>query len=158
MMLSFFNEHKKVNLSITEEVLQKIKHHALSNYPNECGGFFLGKYSENLNTLEIQDILLPISSNKSSYLFERSIQGLEKIFLDYFQQKNLYYVGEWHTHPNGSSQYSHIDLNAMHEIVACKTVSITNPIMMILSVSKNQVNDFTIYLYDKKGLYKYGEC
>ncbi len=69
--------------------------------------------------------------------------------------KKHYYIGEWHSHPNGSSMYSQTDLKAMIKIANCETVMIENPILLILSVTKNQLQDFSIYLYDNKELYLY---
>ena len=43
----------------------------------------------------------------------------------------------------------------MIKIANCDTVNITNPILLILSISQSSVQEFSIYIYDKKGLYKY---
>ena len=50
--------------------------------------------------------------------------------------------------------YSKTDLQAMIQIANHNTVNIENPILLIISIGKNKIKDFSIYLYDKKGLYR----
>ena len=65
----------------------------------------------------------------------------------------LRYVGEWHSHPNGSTQYSSTDLKAMVDIE--KEVSITNPILLIVGVRNNGLSAHTFYCYRNNNLFKY---
>ena len=153
--MDFINNHKNVQLRIDDSLLKKLEQLGITSYPNECGGFLVGYYSDNNTTLQITDSILPKKQKGSSILFERSLDGVKDIFVKLFSSKKHFYIGEWHTHPNGSSLYSQTDLAAMIEIANCDTVNIENPILLILSIKKNQLNDFSIYLYDKKGLYKY---
>ena len=44
----FKNGHLNVSLFIKTDLMKKIEKIALENYPNESGGFFIGKYSNNL--------------------------------------------------------------------------------------------------------------
>jgi len=153
--LKLINKHKNVELIISEELLAHLEEYGIKHYPNEFGGFLIGYYSNDLKQLYISDDILPKKYNSISCLFERSIDGIKDIFDKIFDRKKQYYVGEWHTHPNGSSMYSQTDLYTMIEIANHDTVNIENPILLILSISENKLKDFSIYLYDKKGLYKY---
>ena len=153
--MNLINKHKNMKLIIEDSLLKKLKKLGVSSYPNECGGFLVGYYSDNNTTLQVTDSILPKKQKSSSFLFERSIDGVKDILFKLFSSKKYFYIGEWHTHPNGSSLYSQTDLNAMVEITNCKTVNITNPILLILSIGQKKVHDFSIYIYDKKGLYKY---
>ena len=58
-------------------------------------------------------------------------QGLENVW-EQLAKEGLQYVGEWHSHPNGSTQYSSTDLAAMIDIE--KEVAIENPLLLIVSV------------------------
>lgn len=153
--MKLINTYKNVSLMIDDSLLERLTQVALQNYPNESGGFLVGYYSQDFMTLHITDFILPQQQKSSSFLFERSIIGIKEIFNKLFVTKKCYYIGEWHTHPDGSSMYSQTDLKAMIEIATCKTVNITNPILLILSVSKNKLQDFSFYIYNDKGLYKY---
>lgn len=153
--MKFFNQHKQVSLIIEENLLKKISQIGIEKYPYETGGFLVGYYSDDTMTLYITDYLIPHKQKGMSFLFERSIDGMKQVFKNLFEHQKHFYVGEWHTHPNGSSVYSSTDLNAMIEIADCKTVNITNPVLLILSISDKHVNDFSFYIYNNKGLHRY---
>lgn len=153
--MKLYNKHKKVNLIIPDILIDKLSLIAIQNYPNESGGFLVGYYSDDLMSLNITDFILPQEQNGSRFSFSRSIKGISKIFESLFDAKKHYYIGEWHSHPDGSSMYSQTDLNAMNQIANSSTVTITNPVLLILSISKTKLKNFTFYIYDNKGLYKY---
>ena len=154
-ILKLINKHKNVELIISEELLANLEKYGVEHYPNEFGGFLMGYYSNNLKQLYVSDYILPKRYSGTPCLFERSIEGIKEIFEKIYNRKKQYYVGEWHTHLNGSSMYSQTDLNAMMQIANHDTVNIENPILLILSIGKNILKDFSIYLYDQKGLYGY---
>jgi proteasome lid subunit RPN8/RPN11 len=125
------------------------------HFPNEFGGFLVGYYSDDLMKLFITDCLMPVKYKGQRFIFERRIDGLRKAFKKLFDAKKQYYIGEWHTHPGGSSEFSQIDLDAMREISGCQTVRIMNPILLILSIDGEGVRDYAFYLYCDGELIKY---
>lgn len=149
------NTQNNLRLIIDDDLLLKLSNEGISHFPNEFGGFLIGHYSDDFKTLFIQDYLSPQKYNGFSCLFERSTDGIENMLNHLFQKKRLYYIGEWHTHPNGSTMYSQTDLSAMTQIADSETVRIKNPVLLILSISNNNMNNFTFYLYDNKNLIKY---
>lgn len=148
-------KHNDLNLTIQEDLIEKMGAIALKHFPNEFGGFLVGKYSSDFKSVEITDIILPKKYKSTLTLFLRSTDGLEGVFEKLFTEKHQYYIGEWHTHPNGSSNYSGTDLNAMIETVNCETVQIKNPLLLILSITKSELKDFTFYYYDNEKLISY---
>lgn len=153
--MRLIKKHNDLKLVIEEKLLHEMGLLGIKHYPNEFGGFLIGKYSSDFKILYIENFILPKKYKGHPYFFERSIEGIIDIFKNLFNQKNQYYIGEWHTHPNGSTMYSQIDLNAMIQSVECETVQINNPILLIFSVSKNNLNDFNFYFYDSKKLIQY---
>lgn len=153
--MKLYNKEKNVNLIINDDILERLVDIGLKNYPNECGGFLVGYYSEDFLTLTITDFVLPKKFDSSSFSFSRSIDGLKEILYKMFQLNKHFYIGEWHTHPNGNLNYSHTDLNAMIEIANCDTITITNPILLIVGINKKEMKEFSFYIYNNKGLYKY---
>lgn len=145
-----------VEVRIPKELLNKLVETGIKMYPKEYGGFLIGFYTDDLKKLHITETILPSEYRNSKYSFERSAEGikgqLEKL---YDLDPKQYYVGEWHTHPDNSTQFSATDLNAMIEIAECKTVGINNPILMILSIGKSKLNDLGFYVYSNKKLLKY---
>ena len=135
--------------------LDEIANIGIKHCPNEFGGFLIGNYSQDFKSLHVENFILPIKYKGFPYLFERSIDGMINQFINLFRQKKQYYIGEWHTHPNSSTQFSQTDLNAMIQTVECETVKIINPILLILSVDSHTLNDFTFYYYNNKNLLPY---
>lgn len=153
--MKLINQNKNVTLFIKEDLINKLKDISIKNYPNEAGGFLVGKYSIDFTTLYVTDFILPEKQIKSLFSFERSAKGVIQLFKNLYNQKKEYYIGEWHSHPNGNSMYSNTDLKAMITISESKTVHIENPILLILGISKEKLENFSVYLYDNKGLEKY---
>ncbi|WP_164732244.1 Mov34/MPN/PAD-1 family protein [Flagellimonas oceanensis] len=153
--MKLHNKHRNVELIINQELLEKISQLGIDHYPNEFGGFLIGKYSDDYNTLFITDYILPKSYKGSRSLFERSAKGTKSLFSKLFKIKKEIYVGEWHTHPNGSTRYSDIDLRAMINIESSPSVNIKNPVLLILSVSEKKLNQATFYIYENKKLIPY---
>ncbi|WP_286752162.1 MULTISPECIES: Mov34/MPN/PAD-1 family protein [Sphingobacterium] len=149
------NTTNGLSLEISESLIVELSEIGQKHFPHEFGGFLLGRYSSDFKTLFVVEYLLPIRYKGQPYSFERSTDGLIETFNQLFSERNIYYVGEWHTHPNGSAQFSSTDLNAMIEAANCTTVSITNPVLLILSLSKLKLNDFEIYLLKNNTLINY---
>lgn len=153
--MKLVKKYNNLELIINDELLIEIANIGIHHYPNEFGGFLIGKYSNDFKTLYIEDYILPKKYKGFPFIFERSIDGIIDIFKKLFNQKNQYYIGEWHTHPDGSTMYSQTDLNAMVQTVECETVQIKNPILLILSVSKQKLNKFTFYFFENNKLISY---
>ncbi len=153
--MRFFNKHRNVELIISQELIDEIGIVGVEHFPNEFGGFLTGRYSDDYNTLFINDFVLPKASKGSRFQFVRRSKGMKKFFRKLFQSKKEYYVGEWHTHPNGSTQFSSTDLNAMMEIESAPSVKIKNPVLLILSVTNKKLDNATFYIYDNKKLLPY---
>lgn len=125
----------------------------IQHFPNEFGGFLMGYYSIDFKILTITDTIYPKVYQGSPCLFQRSIKGIDSVFESYYEKQPIqYYVGEWHTHPNGSTCFSCTDKRAMINIARCTTVNITNPILLIISTNNTGVNGFQFYLYEDENL------
>ena len=153
--MKIVKKHKDLELIIDERIFNEICAVGINHYPNEFGGFLIGNYSDDFKSLQIRNYILPKKYKGFPTLFKRSIDGIIIQFKRLFTQKNQYYIGEWHTHLNGSTQFSQTDLNAMIQTVECETVHIKNPILLILSINNKSLNSFTFYFYDNKKLISY---
>ena len=151
-------------MSASAKIVLRKKPNAIGLYPlairitkNRRSTYkLIGHYIDVFKTLVITDTLLPKFFDGSPTLFKRSLKGLyQSLEKFYNKEPKKYYVGEWHTHPNGSTMYSQTDLNAMMEIESCETVNIKNPILLILSINKTKMRDYTFYLFENKKLLKY---
>ena len=139
-------------IEIKASVFNQIKLQAEGEYPNEHGGMLAGRYSADRHTVYIEKVVVPVDKLTGRTTFMRKTNGLEKVW-EQLSQEGLRYVGEWHSHPNGSTQYSGSDLAAMIDIE--KEVAIENPILMIVGVRGCRLSALTFYCYKNNKLLEY---
>ncbi len=54
--MNFINKDTNLKIEIDSETINKIKGLGIKAYPNEFGGFLIGKYSDDLKTLISQSL------------------------------------------------------------------------------------------------------
>lgn len=151
--MKYYESYGNRYIEIRPEVLKQIHQQAESEYPNENGGMLAGHYSEDRHTVYIERVVSPMRKTMRRDSFERAAKGLEEEWKELSAQ-GLRYVGEWHSHPNGSTQYSSTDLEAMAKIE--REVSIANPLLLIISLGTEGVRSHTFYCYGRNNeLLKY---
>lgn len=148
-------EYKKNNIIVTIEdsVLDEIKEIAKAFYPNEIGGFLVGRYISNSHA-HVSCVLHPSNKNCTPYSYERSTDGMEAEWNRLFENNGFIYLGEWHSHPNGSCSYSITDMDAMRGIALSSEVHICKPLMLICSFNKMNEYSVCLYLYNNENLLK----
>lgn len=143
--MKFFCSAIGLTLDLSEALVLKLVLEGRKYYPKEYGGILVGRYSNDLKTCIIEDTLLPQKHKSSRYAFERGKEGLaEKLTELYEQIPRLIYIGEWHTHPDGTSFPSATDKQAMCQIADDDGVTITSPVLLILGLHKTS---YTIGTY-----------
>lgn len=144
-----------LTLVIEDKLLSEIENIGLKHCPKEYGGFLLGYYANDFKTLTITDILLPNKYKSTSVCFERKSTGLEETFIKFYNKTpSQYYVGEWHTHPNGQPLPSMLDEITIKGIAQNKTIAINNPVMLIIGYNQNKTNS-SFYVLSKNKLHRY---
>lgn len=144
-----------LSLEVNDELLNRIAETGKSHYPNEFGGFLVGYYSDNDICLHITDTILPKNFKASRCSFERITEGIEKKLNKYYEEiPKKFYIGEWHTHPDGSPIPSSTDISAINTIINNQNACLINPILLIIGYSETQV-DFGFYVWLENKLYKY---
>lgn len=139
-------------IEIQASVFNQIQLQAEAEYPNENGGMLAGRYSVDRHTVYIEKVIVPVEKLTSRTTFKRKAKGLEKVW-EQLVKDGLRYVGEWHSHPNGSTQYSNTDLTAMVDIE--KEVTIANPLLLIVGVRGDGLSAHTFYCYKNNKLLKF---
>ena len=93
-------------VSYGASVVQEIAHCRAENLPKETGGVLLGIVDTSRQTIQIvRAMSAPLDSSGSVQSFERGVVGLADAVKE-ASERSLYqvrYVGEWHSHPVGSS-------------------------------------------------------
>jgi hypothetical protein len=148
-------KYKNLQLYIEYSLIELMTKTATHHYPNEYGGFLLGCYSDDFTKLYIKDFLWVDKYTNSPVEFRRELNMQIHDFEKIFQETGLYYIGEWHSHPNASAWYSLTDLQAMNDIATCNTVQLNNPVLLILSISNNKLLDLNFFIFDEGRLVVY---
>lgn len=152
--MKYYQEKCGLYVEMRASVFAKIQLQAMDEYPNENGGMLAGRYSADKHTVYVEEVVVPVEKTTGRTSFVRKTKGLDAVWKT-LSKKGLRYIGEWHSHPDGTTQYSPTDRNAMVEIE--KEVAIGNPILLIVGVSSKGVNAHTFYCYKNNNLLKYKE-
>ena len=150
--MKYYLESEDLYIEINASVFNQIWLQAEGEYPNENGGMLAGRYSADRHTVYIEKVVVPMEKLTGRTTFMRNTKGLEKIW-NQLAREGLQYVGEWHSHPNGSTHSSSTDMTAMIDIE--KEVAIENPILLIAGVRRDGLSAHTFYCYKNNKLLEY---
>ena len=152
--MKYYLASSDLYIKIQTSVFNQIQLQAEGEYPNENGGMLAGRYSADRHTVYIEQVVVPVEKLTGRTTFKRNAKGLEKVW-EQLAKDGLRYVGEWHSHPNGSTQYSSTDLATMIDIE--KEVVIENPLLLIVSVRSNGLSAHKFYCYMNNQLLEYNK-
>lgn len=152
--MRFYDNINNLCLEIDKDVFTAIREQVSEHFPNETGGFLVGKYSnDSMKALVLQNLLPPkIASSPTS--FQRETDGMEPIWNQLYKE-GLFYIGEWHSHPNGKPDYSTIDKKALTNIAMCDNVVIKRPVMLIIGITEKGCIQLKAYYYDNGNIIEY---
>jgi hypothetical protein len=102
------------SITYDEEVLQTLSGYRGAHLPNETGGVLLGIADVSRRSIHVAHVMPPPEDSRGTMTgFERGVAGLSDAVARAVKSSmhQLRYVGEWHSHPRGSSPMpSRIDL------------------------------------------------
>lgn len=142
----FRNEEYPVLITASKEKFSYIYQYCNESYPNETGGILIGRYKEE-NVAEIIKITGPTSDSKKDRAnFFRGTKGINKLLKELWKE-GLYYLGEWHFHPNGVFVPSRIDVQTMKSIANNSKYNCPEPILILVAGSpKNYMEQAYLFL------------
>ena len=146
--------NRNLSLKISQDILDEMYSKALASFPNETGGMFAGYISEDGHEAIVERLVVPSRTESTYATFVRKTDGMEQMWRELSEQ-GLTYLGEWHTHPKGTTQYSNTDYQAMVGIANDKNVALATPLLFIISLKDSGITDNRAYLYDNGTLLKY---
>ena len=157
MNSKYFLKEKNLTIQIENKIIEEMLLSARKYYPNEFGGLLIGSYTNENKDLIITDILAPKSFKSSPVYFERETKDLQEELKDFYHSNpSKYYVGEWHSHPNGGTKPSGKDIKGMKQISDSEGVSINKPVLCIIGYTKKDfqiqfhlITNNKIYTYEK---------
>lgn len=146
--------NRNLSLKISQDILDEMYSKALASFPNETGGMFAGCISEDGHEAIVERLVVPSRTESTYATFVRKTDGMDQMWIELSEQ-GLTYLGEWHTHPKGTTQYSNTDYQAMVGIANDKNVALATPLLFIISLKDSGITDNRAYLYDNGTLLKY---
>lgn len=156
--MSFKYKQKELGFEvlISEADLNEIYTYSKRYYPNEYGGILIGRYSECSKKATVTEVCVPTKFQCNRFLFKRYVKNLNKRLKTLYREYNgvIIYVGEWHSHPNGSAQYSSKDLKSISEISLDSNVKISSPLMLIVSIINDTCSE-KLYICHKQKIFTY---
>lgn len=144
--LVFNNFDYNISIRISKKALEDLYRFCNEGYPDETGGILIGSYLDN-SIAEVSYITGPTTDSKRKRCnFTRGTKGINKL-LDGLWEKGMYYLGEWHFHPDGTSTPSNIDIETMISIARNNKYKCPEPILIIVSGRLNIEYKEMVYLY-----------
>lgn len=145
---------RNLSLKISQSILDEVYSKAFASFPNETGGMFAGRISEDNHEAIVERLVMPSKTESTHASFMRETDGMEQTW-ENLAEEGLTYLGEWHTHPKGTTQYSYSDYQAMMGIANDRNVALATPLLFIISLNDCCITDSRAYLYDKGLLLKF---
>ncbi|MBX0291693.1 Mov34/MPN/PAD-1 family protein [Hymenobacter sp. HSC-4F20] len=104
------------------------------HHPLETGGILLGYYDSDYRVATIVVATPPPSdSEHGRYRFIRGTKGIKQLLTSAKNQNPpLYYVGEWHTHPNSAAQPSSTDIKQMRYFALRRLYGSGSPLLLVI--------------------------
>lgn len=125
---------RKKKLWIPEPIFADMVTDANKWAPSETGGVFMGYHADNKDIVITDMVSAGPKATHHRYRFcpDQDYQ-LEQISEIYMQSnRNITYLGDWHTHPSSTSNLSFIDKRTLTRIATTPEAQALNPIMGIL--------------------------
>ena len=153
--MHFQTSCRQYGLIIEPETIVKILKQGLRDWPKETCGVIVGRYNDNLDHALVTDVIDTSGADKSSIRVidhaDKSTAILEKLW------PHHYYLGTWHTHPNGPAVTGGLDDRTMKQIAQGGGENCPQPILMILAHRYTDLdNDLKAFIYpdgEKKRMY-----
>lgn len=152
----FTQQELNFTLTVSQNAIDSMYLYASRHYPHEFGGALIGGYSEDGKNVFLTDILIPDNFESRSTFFRADTKKINTEIEEIYTKTdgNIIYLGDWHSHPNMSHSYSHVDFKSIERQAKSPLVSINNPIMAIVSISPEDY-DIGFYIYYKNKLYTF---
>lgn len=99
----------------------------------ETGGILIGEYTPALDCAVVTEITPPPpDSKRGRYSFLRGVKGLKNKLKSLWKEKSVFYLGEWHFHPEGTPDPSRTDLAGIKGIAESPKYKCPEPILLII--------------------------
>lgn len=131
----YCNHEKKSKVVLPESILTEMQALIATNPKIETGGVLAGFINETGDIVVTNASGPGPKAEKSSTYFKKDIvycqQFLDDLFIN--SNKQIVYIGEWHSHPNEKNQPSGTDIKSLEDVAVQKEYLTDMPAMIIFS-------------------------
>lgn len=120
------------------------------HHPLETGGLLLGYTTPN-GEVVIRDVVLggpKAKRTRDGFVPDAAWQEADLARRYRASGRMDWYLGDWHTHPEGGTLVSHKDRRTARRIATSPDARVPKPIMLILAASKREWHAVTYQLAD----------
>lgn len=118
------------SIVVSESVMRHMdRYRQITISRKEAGGQLFGTYND--NTVRILTASGPYRGDERSRYYYRSNPKAAQKAIDAFAEQGLFYLGEWHTHPQEVAVASGADRATISSIVRRSTLRLTSLMMLI---------------------------
>jgi len=156
-LITWINPENSLYVELSLKIWHKICKISDKLYPKEAGGILIGEYNKDLNRARIHDIYSSnenISSIASFVRKPRKTNNILRKLWDCTKGKK-YFIGEWHSHPDGYGEASGLDEKTLFRIASNNKCACSRPILIIPSGNKKygwSAKRIWIYTREKRKL------
>ncbi|NJO33703.1 MAG: hypothetical protein HC869_11730 [Rhodospirillales bacterium] len=129
----FTNEGMR--LSVSEDVVAKMRQLRAERAPNETGGILVGSFDLARNIVHVVAALpAPPDSRQSPTFFIRGARALRPT-MDLLAKRSsgqLHYIGEWHSHPDGAAARPSLDDEGVFGFLSAQLGPGGSPVAMMI--------------------------
>jgi [CysO sulfur-carrier protein]-S-L-cysteine hydrolase len=140
---------------LPEQVFEEMTRVCRRYYPKESGGVLVGRVEDGA-TAVVELMIVPKWFYSTPIFFSRREAYINRQLNKIWKETDgkSHYLGEWHCHPNLTSQYSGTDYKTMVSIAGDSDNRMENPIMMIIGYKPPEFKE-TVYVYLDGTLHTY---
>lgn len=132
---------RHLRLTIAAPSLAQMAHLAWSQFPLETGGVLLGRAHE--TDVQVEHVIGPgPGATHERYRFTPDAAWQANEVADLWSADNtVAYLGDWHTHPEGTTRLSDLDAQTARDIAASQAARQPTPVMMVVALSRQGLTE-----------------
>lgn len=134
-------DKEKFTLEFGDEALNQLKKYQQKNKELESGGILLGEIYIQSSKVIIKEVIISEKAKRSLFGVKINKKEMQKI-LDKKRQESgytLYYIGDWHSHPESIPTPSITDIVSYSRIMQ-RTNILTNFIVFLILGNNKDIN------------------
>ena len=130
--MRFLDQRSTPVLEISDVLLRGLFARAGRALPNETGGILIGEYDVERVTAIVRSATGPPSDSVATpTTFRRGTRGLNRLLRSAWR-RGLYYLGEWHFHPEEHPLASLPDIAQIFAFASSYEIKCPEPVMVIV--------------------------